>query len=181
VLFCSWLGLLLGGCEPAGEVSGSYMFPTAVIGVSPKSDEAASDVRRRLAVFAAEHHLHRYRLSEDKSAPEYMRRDPRSMRSTDFIPDPPDATHGLGLELVEYSPQCWVIRFMERSEAWTTESLGAFENLASRLSDVSEARSTVLVRPKHLQNAAEARERHPDRDWEQEQYEGEFCARMGVR
>ncbi len=177
---CLSISLALTSCGPAGPVTGSYSFPTAVIGLSPKSPETATRARAVLVEFAEEHRLHRYRVSEDRDAPEYMRRTSYNLRSTYFNPNPPNTTHGFGLELTEYDARCWVVEFMERSDAWTPESLRAFDELTRRLSGVSEASGTVLVSPKSIQNDAESRERR-EGDFERERYQGELCARMGVR
>jgi hypothetical protein len=169
--------MMMLACEPQGPITGSYTFPTAVLGANPHTEAGATRVRALLNAFGEEHGLHRYRAAEDPSVADDMRHTPYNLRSTDYIPSPPYLREGIGLHLFEYSEDCWIISLLECSEAWTELSMRAFADLAARLAELPAVSSTLLVHPKSLQNAAAQRSRGNE-DFEREQYKGVFCARI---
>jgi hypothetical protein len=61
--------------------------------------------------------------------------------------------------LSKLSPQCWTVRFFERSSAWAQESINAFNSLVDHLHSVT--RIQVFVYPKLGQGRDDARAPRP--------------------
>jgi hypothetical protein len=171
----------LGACGEVGDglPDQSYTFPTAIIGVPLQSHDQAVQVKSTLSTFAKRQGLHRYRPIEQPFFAKKNAEDPTSHleRETYYDPPNPRMREGFSLQLLEFSDQCMLVSIFENSGIWTTQSLSAVDELNQALADITQGRSTLLVRPKPEQNWPQ---QNGFRDPERPAYLASLCVRMGV-
>jgi hypothetical protein len=169
--------MVLIGCDDrAGLPDQSYTFPTAIVGVPVASQDEGERIKAALATFAQRHDLVRYRPIEEPFFAESNRRDPMQHleRQTMYNPRYPNDRRGFGIELQEYSPQCFVIWVAEWSGVWTEKTLRAFQQINSELVQLTSGRAKLFVPPRPEQNWP-AQQNGPERPT----YLAELCVRMG--
>jgi hypothetical protein len=172
--------ILLVGCERrSGLPDQSYTFPTAILGIVVGSPAEGEQIKGALASFASEFRLQRYRAIESPFFSEQNRREPWSHveRGTDYNPPPGFEREGFSIHLEEFSPKCFVVSLSERSGIWTQRSLEAVRELQRLLSELTEDRTRLLVRPKEEQNWPM---QNGFSDPERPTYLAELCVRMGL-
>jgi hypothetical protein len=177
ILPLAWLHM--SGCS-GGENSGSYTFPTAILGVRIASTEQAQQVRQDLARFAVEHELDIYQTGSNDPLDEPLRAGRSADGRTEYSPDSLNAQQGFSMGLDELSPECFVILFSERSRSWTKYSLASLQSLESRLSSRYRNRVHLLVRPKKEQNWSQRQDPNVAADPEWPKSFDELCTRMNV-
>ena len=91
-----------------------------------------------------------------------------------YNPRHPNDYEGFSIELMEYSPQCFVVSVSEWSGIWTEETLHAVESVHNRLLELSNGRAKLFVPPRPEQNWPTQRN-GPERP----NYLAELCVRMG--
>lgn len=132
--------------------TGSYAFPTAILGVNVSSPTDGQNLRRDLAKFAVRHQLDIYvpgnrNVISDIENPAIL-----ASNNTQYAPNPPNAIRGFRLALEELSDGCAIVQFSELSMAWTQDSLHTLFSLMSELQRSHPGAVHLLVRPKREQN-----------------------------
>ena len=123
--------------------AGGYRWPEALIGIALDAD-AQTETTEALTAYAAEHGLHRYRVVEDPVANKAKRENPLFQRETSYNPSPANSPYGFSFILSKLSPQCWTVRFFERSSTWSQESINAFNSLVEHLQSVTRTQSSSI-------------------------------------
>lgn len=153
--------------------SGSYLFPTAIIGVPLQSAEEANELHAVVANFGKRRALGDvYREADMPFFREQgMGLYPDKTQYKDFS----NVREGFSLQVVWWPPGCMLVQLSERSGIWTAESLAAYEDLKQELARATQSRATELVRPKASQNWP-----HEELDPERPTFPEELCVRMGL-
>lgn len=170
------LAAVLSACG-SGSPDGSYIFPTAIIGIPVQSQAEAEIIQAAVAEFSKRHDLRVYRPSDQPPFPGSDGDAERQRGTTYYLPSQPAAMDGFSIRIRELSSACITVELSERSHQWTRASLVAFEDLTTRLSEVTESRSEVMVRPKQSQNYPE---QNSQVDSERPVSLEDLCVRMGV-
>jgi hypothetical protein len=172
--------LLLGGCQQrSGLPDQSYTFPTGILGIRVEFPAEGERIKAALESFANRFRLVRYRAIESPFFAEQNLREPWSHmeRQTDYNPPFGFETEGFSVHLEEFSPKCFVVSLSERSGIWTQQSLQALAELHRTLSELTENRTQLLVRPKEEQNWPI---QNSFSDPERPTYLAELCLRIGL-
>jgi hypothetical protein len=172
VLICAVLAVVAVACDGGGP-DGSYIYPTAIIGIPLQSEDEAKAIQAAVAELGKRHGLKLYRPAD---VPFFREQGYGVYPHTTYY-KPPLATYDFSLGVRWWPPHCMLVQLSEQSGIWTPESLAAFEDLKRELARATQARATVFVPPKRLQNwPDQQRQSDPERPARLE----EFCMRMGL-
>ena len=171
------LSVLSSSCGGAGY-SGSYTFPTAIIGIQASSPDEVRKLERQVTAFAVANRLDVYREAARHPIANPLQA-PLSGDSFEYAPNPPDLTHGFSMSLQKIAQGCFIVQLSERRQSWTPHSLAALSELERRLTEVLGRKVHLLVRAKREQNWAERqRLSYVDPEWP-DTFQS-LCDRMNV-
>jgi hypothetical protein len=175
LLACAVLPLLTSSCGNT-EDAGSYVFPTAIIGIRTSVPAEARRLERQVTSFAVANHLDVYYRTGQEPIRDPLR-SPLSGDAFEYAPSPPDLTHGFSLALEKLADGCFIVQFSERSPSWTPQSLARLAELERQLTRSLPGRVHLLVHAKPEQNwPTRQRLRYLDPEWP-ERFEL-LCERM---
>lgn len=158
------LPILTSSCGN-GEYSGSYVFPTAIIGIRTQSPEEAAKLERQVTAFAVAKNLDVYHPTAPQPIANPLQRS-LTGDSFNYAPNPPDVTHGFSMLFKKLADGCFIVQFSERSPSWTPQSLASLTELQRRLLRSFPGKVHSLVRAKPEQNWPERqRLRYMDPEW----------------
>ncbi|MBM0106555.1 hypothetical protein JM946_17640 [Steroidobacter sp. S1-65] len=156
------------------EYFGSYVFPTAIIGVRTQSPQEAVALERQVTRFAIGKKLDVYYPTANEPIANPLER-PLTGDAFEYAPNPPGHTYGFSMALKKLGEGCFMVRLSEQSQSWTPESLATLKELHGRLSRSLPGQVYALVRAKPEQNRSESRG-YIDPEWP-DRFES-LCDRM---
>jgi hypothetical protein len=169
---CAVLAVVAVACDDGGP-DGSYIYPTAIIGIPLQSEQEAKAIQAAVAEFGERHGLKVYRQADVP----FFRDQGYGVYPDVTRYNPPMAMYDFSLGVRWWPPHCMLVQLSEQSGIWTPESLAAFEDLKRELARATQSRATVFVRPKRSQNWPDQQHQpDPERPARLE----ELCVRMGL-
>ena len=151
---------VLAACgQPESEISGSYRFPVAYIGVDAKSELARRALEEMYREFALGEGLVYGSLGN-------------------YAPKWPRLREGVALEMLKVTKRCVLIAVYERSGVWRQRNEAIYWRLLTRLQTLEGIHASAVNRPKPAQNYPEYNAGAIDP--EEFSSPREACARMGL-
>jgi hypothetical protein len=166
------LPLLTSSCDRT-EYSGSYVFPTAIVGIRTESAQEATKLERQITAFAVEKKLDVYYPTANQPIIDPLER-PLMGDAFEYAPNPPGLTYGFSMSLKKLADGCFMVRFSEQSQRWTPQSLASLKELHRKLAESLPGRVHALVRAKPEQNS----QTYVDPEWP-DHFES-LCDRMNL-